>query len=585
MQGALLGVFDRSWGAMTAPEPSPTDQDGKPAGALPEVAPGPSDPQILSSLSRLDVPWRQRLSTRLIILIAGVSAATIGAFALLEFRIQQQLVEQVTHSADLLSETIKNSTRRAMLDDRRDEVYETMKEIGRGSGIERVRILNKEGRITFSTDGHEIGTLVDKRAEGCYGCHTSDRPLEQLAAGRRSRVFGGEGRRVMGMVTPIYNEPSCSTAACHVHEQARLLGVLDVSFSLSEIDRQTARFRLNAIGLSAAAVLFLAGVFFFFLRVHVVQPVAALLQGTRRVAGDRLDQEVHVDTRGELGLLAESFNEMTHTLRKAQDELRGLNSGLESQVEERTAALRAAQDQLVRSEKLSSLGKLAASIAHEINNPLAGILTFAKLIIRTLEHGSPDEPARKVLIKNLSLVQRETERCSAIVRNLLDFARERPLSLKEVSVNQAIEEVVSLLSNQIAIQGLTLERELGTIPLVKADFGQLRQTFVNITMNACEAMTCGGKLTIASRSDGEWVEVAFTDTGPGIPQSALTKIFDPFFTTKEKGTGLGLSVVYGIVERHGGKLEVQSALGKGTTMRVRLPVSPGGGSGRQADGP
>jgi two-component system NtrC family sensor kinase len=264
---------------------------------------------------------------------------------------------------------------------------------------------------------------------------------------------------------------------------------------------------------------------------------------------------------------------MTRSLRSARRDLDALMSSLEQQVQERTAALRAAQDQLVRSEKLSSLGKLSASIAHEINNPLAGILTFAKLIVRTLDQGVPDDATRKTLVKHLLLVQRETERCSAIVRNLLDFARERPLTLKDVDLGAVVEEGIQLLSNQINIQNVTLEKRLVPLPPVEGDFGQLRQACVNVIMNACEAMARGGKLTVESAvvEGGRWVEVAFTDTGPGIPPDHLSKIFDPFFTTKERGTGLGLSVVYGIVERHHGKIEIHSEVGKGTRVAVRLP--------------
>src|SRR5512138_1683247 len=296
-------------------------------------------------------------------------------------------------------------------------------------------------------------------------------------------------------------------------------------------------------------------------------------KGTRRVAHDQLEIDIPVTWNGELGLLAASFNDMTRSLRKTKGELDALMRDLERQVHERTAALRTAQDQLVRTEKLTSLGKLSASIAHEINNPLAGILTFAKLIVRTLEQGPPDEASRKVLVKHLLLVERETERCSAIVRNLLDFARERPLAVKELNVNGVIDEAVQLLGNQVQIQNVTLEKRLGAVPLVEADFGQLRQACVNVIMNACEAMSRGGKLAIDSGviEGGKWVEVAFQDNGPGIPPDHLTKIFDPFFTTKEKGTGLGLSVVYGIVERHGGRIELTTDVGKGTRVAIRLP--------------
>jgi two-component system, NtrC family, sensor kinase len=172
-------------------------------------------------------------------------------------------------------------------------------------------------------------------------------------------------------------------------------------------------------------------------------------------------------------------------------------------------------------------------------------------------------------------VQRETERCSAIVRNLLDFARQRPPSLKDVDVSAVVEEALSLLSHRLLMQNVTLQKDLPPMPPIKADFGQLRQSFVNIALNACEAMTKGGTLTVTSRVVGSTIEVCVGDTGPGIAPENLSHILDPFFTTKEKGTGLGLSVVYGIIDRHGGTVDITSQIGQGTTVHIRLPVTVG----------
>ena len=522
----------------------------------------------------LSIPWHHRLSTKLLAGAGAVALATIGAFFFTEIAVQRHLLVQVTAESELLSHTIRNAVHRAMLQDRRPDAYLIMQDIGRQSGIEMVRMMDGDGRITFSTDRAEIGRSVDRQAEACVACHAEGEPLHRIDSENRSRVFAASRHRVLGIVTPLYNEGSCATAACHAHPPDRkVLGVIDVGVSLARLDAETAAFRVRSLLAAALAAAVMALLLFVFTRHHVVRPVAALVQATRRVARDQLELEVPVTFSGELGILATSFNEMTRSLRHTKGELDALMRGLEKQVEDRTAALRAAQDQLVRSEKLSSLGKLSASIAHEINNPLAGILTFAKLIVRTLDQGTPDDATRRSLIKNLHLVERETERCSAIVRNLLDFARERPLALKDTNVQAVVEEAVQLLANQIQIQGVVLEKRLAPVPLVDGDFGQLRQAFVNVMMNACEAMARGGRLTIETAvvDDGRWVEIAFQDSGPGIPPDHLSKIFDPFFTTKEKGTGLGLSVVYGIIERHGGKIELTTEVGKGTRVMLRLP--------------
>ena len=526
----------------------------------------------------LALPWRQRLSIKLYALIGVVALGVVGAFFLAEIAVQRHLLSQVVAESDLLSQTVYNALHRAMLQDRRGDAYSIMQDIARQKNIEKVRMMDGNGLITFSTVSGEVGQMVDRDAEACSACHQQGEPIRHLQLEERSRVYRPNGHRVLGIMTPIYNEPSCASGACHAHAPERkVLGVLDVGVSLGRLDAETRAFRGRILAAAALAAAFLGVFVWLFTRRFIMRPVAALVQATRRVARDQLELEIPVTWSGELGLLAASFNDMTRSLRVARGDLEALNSSLEQQVHDRTEALRAAQGQLVRSEKLSSLGKLSASIAHEINNPLAGILTFAKLIIRTLDQGTPDEATRKTLVKHLLLVERETERCSAIVRNLLDFARDRPLAVKEVDVGSVLEESVQLLANQINIQSVRLTRTARPVAPVDGDFGQLRQAFVNVIMNACEAMSRGGALAIdvGPAEGGRWVEVAFTDTGPGIAPEHLSKIFDPFFTTKEKGTGLGLSVVYGIIERHGGKIEIQSQVGKGTRVAIRLPPRKG----------
>ncbi len=229
----------------------------------------------------------------------------------------------------------------------------------------------------------------------------------------------------------------------------------------------------------------------------------------------------------------------------------------------------------MQSEKLASIGKLAATIAHEINNPLNGILTYTKLIERKLAQDSVKREELERFRSYLSIMERETERCSNIVRNLLDFARQREPSLKsDVDVNGVLEEALSLVANQIALQEIQLEKSFGKLPPIMADPMQLRQAFLNILINSCEAIQDGGRIRIATEYlEGEgMVRVEFSDNGVGIEEEDLHKIFDPFFTTKEKGTGLGLSVVYGIINSHQGNIEVKSKPKEGTTVTIKLPL-------------
>jgi two-component system NtrC family sensor kinase len=534
-----------------------------------------------------DLEWWNRLGVRLWIAIALVTAATIAGLLVVVLRAQERhMIDIMVRGTDQMSDTIRSTTYYDMLEDRRSDVYRMMESIGRQPGVERVRMFNKEGKITFSTDVTETSTYVDKRAESCYACHAADRPIVRPNLTSRVRTFERDGHRVLGMVTPIYNDERCSTAGCHVHPASqRVLGVVDLSMSLAGIDAQLARLRTTTIAVGTLGIIAFALVIALVVRRSVLQPVVKLMAATRRLARGEMTYRVEVESRDELGELGRSFNDMAQSLAAARAERLRLLESLELQVEERTAQLKRAQEQLVRSEKLSSLGRLSASIAHEINNPLAGILTYAKLLIRSLDDPTGADKARVAAIRQLKLVQRETERCSAIVRNLLDFARERPLDLKDVSINQVLDDALVLVGNQARLANVRLVKAFGDVPPVHADFGQLRQAMINLLINACDAMPSGGELELTTHAadDGRTVTVAVRDSGCGIPKEQLSKVLDPFFTTKEKGTGLGLSVVYGIVERHAGTIDIASEVGVGTTVTIALPAS-GAADGRDLVG-
>jgi two-component system, NtrC family, sensor kinase len=234
--------------------------------------------------------------------------------------------------------------------------------------------------------------------------------------------------------------------------------------------------------------------------------------------------------------------------------------------------LEGTQDELIRIEKMTSLGQMAASIAHEINNPLAGVLVYTKLLAKKIAGNTfrSDEA-----LEQLSKMESEVSRCSRIIRNLLDFARQTEPMLRLVDMNQVLEQVLSLVGHQAQLQNVEVVKEFSpSLPKVMADFDQLQQVFTNLTLNAIQAMADGGKLTLRTSAEDGQVKVDVEDTGCGIPKEHLNKLGTPFFTTKEKGkgVGLGVAVVYGIVERHKGKVTVESEVGKGTRFTVQLGV-------------
>jgi two-component system NtrC family sensor kinase len=262
---------------------------------------------------------------------------------------------------------------------------------------------------------------------------------------------------------------------------------------------------------------------------------------------------------------------MTMGLKKSHDQLEEWGRTLEKKVVERTQELERMQAQLVRSEKLASLGELVAGIAHEINNPLTGILVFSSLI----RNDSKLDPALK---NDLDTIIQETERCATIVKGLLDFARESVPQKTWTSLNDILDASLALVRNQALFQNITIVRDYcPDIPVILADPHQLEQVVINMLLNAGHAMAAGVTLTIISARaiDLNGVMVKIADTGCGIPEENLSRIFDPFFTTKDtSGTGLGLSVSYGIINSHGGTIEVESSVGVGTIFTIKLPINP-----------
>ena len=516
----------------------------------------------------------QSLGLRLSLLLALVLAAYGSITAFLSARnLSVQLLEEATLGTLRLVDTIKRSTRHDMLNTRCEDVHQTIQHIGEQEGIEHVRIFNKDGKIMYSSAIDEVSRVVDRNAEACYHCHQAEQPLTRLEQPQRSRIFAGKnGHRVLSSIDVIYNEPGCWTAACHHHPESQsVLGVLDLGVSLEDVDERVATATTGALvyGLvSTLMVCLLAGLF-----IHrtVNRPVTKLLRGIRRVSEGDLDSPICIDSSDEIGHLARSFNQMTEDLGKARAEIENWTLKLEQEIKEKTRDLSIAQQKVLRSEKLSSLGILAAGVAHELNSPLTGILTFAHLLMQKMPKDSQDR-------EDLQLIVNETNRCAVIIRQLLDFSRENAPSKQPRNVNQVIDQAINLVRRQALFHDVKIECHLHeSLQLVELDANQMKQVFLNLLVNSAEAMQGGGTIHICSGltdSAPERVFVAFKDTGSGIPKTIIDKIFDPFFTSKAvgEGTGLGLALSYGIVKRHGGTIEVTSIPGEETTFTITLPT-------------
>jgi len=502
---------------------------------------------------------RTTIRSQLVLAVALISVTTIALLSYFLISAQRRsLVAQLARHAGEFTETIKSSTRYAMMRNRAEDVHQIIDAIGRQEGIQGVRIFNKEGTIIYSPKKSEIGSMVDKRAEACFGCHAADSPLERLDQEERSRLFADSNDRLfLGIINPIYNEASCTEADCHAHPASQaVLGVLDVTLSLEEVERQMAASRRKAVLLTALTIFSTSLIILLLFHRLVAKPVADLLDATETVASGDLSHRIDVKRNDELGQLQQSFNLMTGRLAETQN-------------------------QLYQSNKLASVGRLTAGIAHEINNPLTGILTYSSLLQKSRSEDSE-------LQADLSTIVRETKRCREIVKGLLDFSRQVPPQKTVVDFNNVVDRALDIVDHELEVNHIQVTKNLADdLPPLRVDPNQLEQVLLNLLVNAADAIgPAGGEIYITTElqdvDDRRQVELKISDSGCGIPAGDIDKIFDPFFTTKgeKKGTGLGLAVVWGIIDEHGGSISVQSKPEHGATFTILLPVN---GCPRPAD--
>jgi two-component system NtrC family sensor kinase len=533
-------------------------------------------PETKSSRGR----WRRltrSLSAKLISLLLLVMVGIFGLLGYLNIHLHRQHLEAATlTSAERVSDVIKRSTSYYMLRNDREGLYHAIATMADEPGMVRLRIIDREGKVSYSSDTSEIEHVVDKSAEACYGCHTQSQPLTRLNRPDRFRVYrDGRGQRVLGIITPIENQPVCSNADCHAHPASQqILGVLDANLSLAKTDVQLAQTSRRMLVYTLIALLDISLLSWLFVWRLVGQPLRRLEDGTKELADGNLGYQLKVDSRDEAGELAESFNRMSLQLREANEEIVAWAKTLEDRVDEKTRELKRAHEQVLQVEKMATIGKMAAVVAHEINNPLSGILTYAKLVKKWIERGEASSSKKTDAQQSLDLIAEESRRCGDLVRNLLTFSRTSPLNIQTTEINAVADRSVRVVAHQLELNGLEVHADLPPgLPLVQCDPAQIEQVLLALIMNAIDAMPRGGNLWIKTEEHGSEIAIQVRDDGSGIPADLLPRIFEPFLTTKETGksVGLGLAVSQNIVERHHGRIEVTSEVGKGTTFTVVLP--------------
>jgi two-component system NtrC family sensor kinase len=522
----------------------------------------------------------KHVSTKLLVLLLACLAFGSALLGYINIRLHRHDLEQVSlEQAIEISDFVRDNTYRSMMANDRRGLHEAIQAIGNHQEIDRIRIINHDGRVAFSSDSHETATLLYRNSSPqCMDCHQGNGTPTLTKRFRIYQVAEQGGHRVLGVITPILNRPECSNAACHAHPASqRILGVLDTDISLKQEDASLAQSSMWIILLLLGGAGLVGVVVWGAIRTVLHTPLKRLREGTEHLAEGELGYQIPVLSADELGDLAKAFNGMSSQLQAAQKEITGWTHTLEHRVEQKTSELQNTQQQILQVERMIAIGKMSAVVAHEINNPLAGILTYSKLLKKWIARGIRDDAQRDEAIEALDLIASESKRCGELLQNLLSFSRTAPINLSLSDLNTVIARTIRLAEHKAEMSGVLLQVDLDrSLPPLQCDAAQIEQVALAMVINAIDAMPHGGNLWVSTRllPGTDRIELQVRDDGVGIPPEILPQIFDPFTTTKEvgKGVGLGLAVSKGIVERHGGHIEVSSELGVGTTFKIILPV-------------
>ncbi|UFS72804.1 ATP-binding protein [Geomonas sp. RF6] len=488
------------------------------------------------------------VTTRVIVLSICLLVFGIGTFAFLTLRREQmQLINSARESTSLLLNTIERSTYNSMRIGNTEDVQVILEMVGQSDKLVGVRIFHPHGVVLKSSLPGEVGKPVDERDYNLF-LHN-----------KKEGVFTLDGYgEVLGMVKPIYNDRQCNT--CH-GEKSRIIGILNVNYSLVETRRRIVELTKLFVLSTVAIIGFLSLAISLVMLKFVKKPLRLMSANMAKVEAGDLSVRVSYDRQDEIGKLLGSFNSMVGRLDRAKKELETFHF-----------------QQMERADRLASVGEMAAGIAHEIKNPLTGIAAAITVMKDDFE---PTDPRFSII----SEVLEQISRLDKTVNDLLFFGKPTASEPACTDINATLRKILIFAGQHRG--GKNIEKVLHleeNLPPVYVDAKQIQQVFLNLFLNAVQAMQQGGTLTVESsivkEAAGDMVRIRVADTGQGIPPQILEKIFVPFFTTKAQGTGLGLPISHRLIEQNGGRLSVQSEDGKGTTFTVDLPACyPGGEAG------
>ena len=488
-------------------------------------------------------------------------------------------------SGDNISAIVEGALYHSMLTNDKGALKNTIDVINGLPGIEDVNMYDSLNNLVYSSYSDD---LIGRSNPNCKDCHldiksifpSTEKSLRVINIDHECEMTSRDYDYSLLMInSPILNQPSCYTAACHAHKETdELLGSFVIRIPLEDLDTALMESSRDFFLLAAFSTLLLITFLIFFTRNQINKPLNEIIRATDAVSkGDR-STRLNLDSSPmkDVQLVSSTFNKMLDNLQSATDELQVWSQQLEDKVRQKSDELTEMHNELIHVERIASLGKLSSSVAHEINNPLSGVLTYTKLVHKQLGNLDLDDREKLPMLKYLKVIEEETKRCGDIVKGLLDFSRKDQLEFKNSSLHKILQESYLLMEHQMKMSGIDFQKDFSAgKDIIFCSDNQIKQACIAVLLNASEAVNENGEILIkTSLPDEDHIKLEITDNGSGIAPEDISSVFEPFFSAKEKvsGIGLGLAIVRGIIQNHKGKVELSSELGMGTSIAIILPL-------------
>jgi two-component system, NtrC family, sensor kinase len=545
----------------------------------------PEDNKVSVFLKKY-IKFRSSIYSRVVYIISISSLILFVLFGIIFRSVYEQYLNTVIRqNGNNIGSVVEGSLYHSMLENNKSTLQSTLDIINTMSGIDDVNMYDAKDSLVYSSFSSDTTTHSNP---DCISCHENIQSMFPRKE-KSYRIIDIKSEcnmnqndnihRHLLIRSPILNERSCYTAACHAHpESDEVLGSLVIKMPLYDLDNAVEKSSAKFYILATFTTLLLVLILILFTRKKIKDPLNDIIKASVAVSNGNKNTrlEIRLNQLDDIRMVSLAFNDMLDNLQSATVELQNWSQQLEYKVQKKSEELGAARNELIHVERIASLGKLSSSVAHEINNPLSGILVYTKLIYKQLSNPDLDEAKKQTILKHLKLIENETKRCGEIVKGLLDFSRKDQEDFESKHLHKILQETYDLMTHPIKIADISFHTDFAAkSDLIFCSPNQIKQACVAILVNATEAVLENGEIIISTRNpDAESIVFEIADNGIGMPEDDIPNIFQPFFSTKHdtSGIGLGLAIVHGIVKSHNGKIEVKSELGKGTTISITLPV-------------